>query len=392
MKILMIAPEPFFEPRGTPFSEYFRIKALCELGHTVDLVTYPIGQDKAIEGLRIFRSFRPPFVRSVKTGPSPAKLFLDFFLFFKAAGRLLRREKYDLIHTHEEANIMGAFFSKISGKPHLYDMHSSLVQQMDNFQFTKSKLITGFFKKTEKISLKNARSVIVICRSLYDYAGRITDKEKLTVIENFMDDTPAQPDNDKLDRVKKEIGSDKNKIIMYTGTLETYQGIPLLIDAMTHLENDFRLVLIGGKQEQVDAVSKHVEEKGLRGRVLLLGGKQPGDIPYYLKASDVLVSPRILGTNIPLKIYSYLKSGVPVVATDLYTHTQSINSDISILTAPEPGPLAEGIREAVSEKGKTIAKNAADFCETNYSRQRYLELVSSAVLKALATKARRHKG
>ena len=41
----MLAPEPFFEPRGTPFSEYHRIKALGELGHHVDLVTYPIGRD-----------------------------------------------------------------------------------------------------------------------------------------------------------------------------------------------------------------------------------------------------------------------------------------------------------------------------------------------------------
>lgn len=384
MKILMIAPEPFFEPRGTPFSEYFRIKALCELGHSVDLVTYPIGRDKAIDGLRIFRCFRPPFVKSVKTGPSAAKIFLDFFLFFKAAGRLfLRREKYDLIHTHEEANIMGAFFSKISGKPHLYDMHSSLVQQMENFQFTKSKLITGFFKKIEKISLKNARSVIVICRSLYDYAGGITEKDKLTVIENFIDDTPDQPDNDKLDRVKEEIGGDKKKIVMYTGTLETYQGIPLLIESMNHLDDDFRLVLIGGKKDQVETVRKSVEEKGLQERVVLLGSKQPDDIPYYLKASDVLVSPRILGTNIPLKIYSYLKSGVPVVATNLYTHTQSINNDISILTEPEPRPLAEGIREAVSGKGKTIAKNAAAFCEKNYSHKRYLELVAAAVSKGV---------
>lgn len=184
MKILMIAPEPFFEPRGTPFSEYFRIKALCELGHSVDLVTYPIGQDKTIEGLRIFRSLRPPFIKSVKTGPSAAKVFLDFFLFFKVMGRLFKG-KYDLIHTHEEANIMGAFFSKLTGKPHLYDMHSSLVQQMENFQFTKSKIITGFFRWIEKVSLKNARSIIVICRSLYDYAAKITDKEKLTLIENF---------------------------------------------------------------------------------------------------------------------------------------------------------------------------------------------------------------
>ena len=85
MKILMIAPEPFFEPRGTPFSEYFRIKALGHLGHTVDLVTYPLGQEKEIPGLRIFRSPKPPFVKSVKTGPSYSKIFLDFFLLFMSS-------------------------------------------------------------------------------------------------------------------------------------------------------------------------------------------------------------------------------------------------------------------------------------------------------------------
>ena len=54
----MIAPEPFFEPRGTPFSEFHRIRALTDLGHQVDLVTYPFGRDIAMPGLRVFRSLR----------------------------------------------------------------------------------------------------------------------------------------------------------------------------------------------------------------------------------------------------------------------------------------------------------------------------------------------
>ncbi len=52
----MLAPEPFFEPRGTPFSEYHRIKALTELGHSVDLVTYPFGADVSLPNLRIIRT------------------------------------------------------------------------------------------------------------------------------------------------------------------------------------------------------------------------------------------------------------------------------------------------------------------------------------------------
>jgi glycosyltransferase involved in cell wall biosynthesis len=382
MKILMIAPEPFFEPRGTPFSEYFRIKALGHSGHEVDLVTYPLGEDKKVKGLRIFRSIRPPFVKSVKTGPSAAKLVLDFFLFFKAWARLCRG-KYDVIHTHEEANIMGAFFSKISGTPHLYDMHSSLVQQMNNFRFTRSKIIVSFFKFIERISLKNSKSTIVICKALYDYAATITDEKKLTVIENFIDETPEELDPNRLAQIKDEIGSDEKKVIMYTGTLEAYQGIPLLIDTMKHLNENFRLVLIGGKKEQVEAVKGDVEASALTGRVLVLGRREPHEIPYYLNAAHVLVSPRILGTNIPLKIYSYLKSGIPVVATDLYTHTQSLNKDIAVLAAPEAEAFANGIRDAVSKNGKLTAKKAGEFCRQNYSYERYLKLIEEALNKAV---------
>src|SRR3954467_10978124 len=93
VKILMIAPEPFFEPRGTPFSEYHRIRALLELGHTVDLVTYPFGRDVSLSGLRVFRCARPPLMKGIGIGPSWRKLPLDLTLLV-ASCRRARAEKY----------------------------------------------------------------------------------------------------------------------------------------------------------------------------------------------------------------------------------------------------------------------------------------------------------
>ena len=381
MKILMIAPEPFFEPRGTPFSEYFRIQALAALGHSVDLVTYPFGADKDIPGLRIFRCWRPPWIRAVKTGPSAAKLVLDFFLFCGAVGRLLRGG-YDLVHTHEEGNIMGVVCQKLAKIPHVYDMHSSLVQQMDNFQFTRSKIVIRFFRLIERISLKNATSVIVICRSLFDHAAGITSASKLTLIENFMDDRTAPLDEDKALRLRGELAPDGKKIVMYTGTLEPYQGIPLLLDSMGILGDEYRLVLVGGTPPQVEELGRGLPARGLAGRVSLLGRQPAGEIPYYLRAADVLVSPRVLGTNIPLKIYSYLASGVPVVATDLPTHTQTITPDIAFLAQPEAGAFAAGIARAAGPEGRTVAGQAREFCLKNFTPERYRELVASALAKA----------
>jgi glycosyltransferase involved in cell wall biosynthesis len=386
MKILMIAPEPFFEPRGTPFSEYFRIKALAALGHTVDLVTYPFGADKDIPGLKIFRCWKPPWIKAVKTGPSFAKLVLDFFLFCKVISRLFRG-KYDLIHTHEEGNVMGVLCQKMTKIPHLYDMHSSLVQQMENFRFTRSRIVIGFFGIIERLSLRNAASVIVICRALYDHAAGITPEAKLTLIENFMDDRPAASDREKLLRLKREINPDGKKIVMYTGTLETYQGIPLLLDSLDFLNDDFRLVLIGGNPPQVEELRRKLQAKGSAKRVLLLGQKPAAEIPYYLQAADILVSPRSMGTNIPLKIYSYLASGVPVVATDLPTHTQTVTPDIAILAAPTAEFFAAGIRLAAGPQGRKVAGQAGDHCLKHYTPERYLELVAAAVAKAAPASA-----
>ena len=107
----MLAPEPFFEPRGTPFSEYHRIRALCELGYRVDLVTYPFGRDVRIPRLEIFRCPRPPFVRGVRIGPSGVKILLDLLLAVTAA-RLARTRRYDAIHSHEEAGVLGLWLAK----------------------------------------------------------------------------------------------------------------------------------------------------------------------------------------------------------------------------------------------------------------------------------------
>ena len=81
MNILMLAPEPFFEPRGTPISIYFRIHALGELGHRSPSSPTPSERmSPASTALRIVRSPNLLGIRRVKIGPSLAKIPLDFLL------------------------------------------------------------------------------------------------------------------------------------------------------------------------------------------------------------------------------------------------------------------------------------------------------------------------
>ena len=134
MRILMLAPEPVYTPRGVPIAVVNRCRALTALGLQVDLVTYPMGQDVAMPGLRFVRTPGLPGLHQVKIGPSLAKLPLDALLLWTAA-RQLRRCRYDVIHTVEEAGVAGWLLHAIFRVPYVHDVHSDLVNVLGDYGF-----------------------------------------------------------------------------------------------------------------------------------------------------------------------------------------------------------------------------------------------------------------
>ena len=379
----MIAPEPFFEPRGTPFSEFHRIRALIALGHEVDLVTYPFGQDVAMPGLRVFRSLRPPFLRGVEIGPSFAKLPLDALLTLTAIRRALS-SRYDAIHSHEEGGLIGAVIAALAGVPHLYDMHSSLPQQLTNFAFSRSRIVRRVFLALERFMIRRSRVVIVICPSLEETVRAIEPQAQTVLIENAPGSgedraTPAQASD-----VRRALALEPSApVILYTGTFEAYQGLDLLFDAMAVVQRarpDARLVLAGGKPDQIERARAQARTVGIEAATIFAGERPASEIPAYLLAADVLVSPRSRGTNTPLKIYQYLRSGKPIVATRLLTHTQVLSDETAILTDATPRAFADGLLAALTDvdRAAAIGRRARDLAETKYSYAAYLERTRQA--------------
>lgn len=381
MHILMIAPEPFFEPRGTPFSEYHRIRALLDLGHTVDLVTYPFGKDVNLPGLRIFRAARPPFITHVRIGPSPAKIALDAALTLTALNRV-RQQRYNAVHSHEEGAAVGVLIASALGVPHLYDMHSSLPQQLENFAFSKSAVLRWIFQRLERFAIKRSRVTIVICPHLQDVARQVVPEARTILIENApgSGDTPVEGTGR---AVRAALGIDHSTpVVLYTGTFEPYQGLDLLFTAagLVHRERpDVKFVLVGGRPQQVEKARTKALESGAHG-VVFAGEQSAEKIPGYLDAADVLVSPRSTGTNTPLKIYQYLRAGRPIVATRLLTHTQVLSDDVAILTEPSPRDFARGVLRAVNDPsaGRQIGENARRLADSRYTYEAYLQRTREA--------------
>jgi len=386
----MIAPEPFFEPRGTPFSEYHRIRALIDLGHQVDLVTYPFGQSVSLPGLRVFRCARPPLVHAVKIGPSLAKIPLDGLLALTAIRRVLA-ERYDVVHSHEEGGIIGLLLAGALRVPHLYDMHSSLPQQLSNFAFTESPLLASVFRWIERLMIRRSRAVIVICSTLEETVREIDPHAKVVLIENAPGSVDEEATSEQATAVRSRHGlTASTPIILYTGTFEAYQGLDLLFDAMAIVKArrpDARLMLAGGKAVQVERARAEARAADIEDVTIFAGERPAFEIPAYLAAADVLVSPRSKGTNTPLKIYQYLRSGKPIVATRLVTHTQVLSDETAILTGASAGDFASGIVAALEdpERARAVGRQARALADTKYSYDAYLERTRRAYAALTST-------
>ena len=378
LRILMIAPQPWFQPRGTPFSVLHRIKALSLLGHEIDLVTYPIGQDVPIDHLTIHRARRLPLVRRVKIGPSLPKIFLDWVLYQKAV-ELLKANRYDYLHTHEEAAFFGVPLAQKYGLPHLYDMHSSLPQQLQNFRFSNSRLLTGAFERLERNTIEKSAGVITICPELQNYVEKNFPRKTSILIENVADNSVVFPTTaSKEAALRTQYGLHGKTVVLYYGTFEPYQGIDMLIESAVYAakdNSDIHFLMVGGSDEQTAAYRAKAQKLGVASRFTFTGFVQPEMIPSFVSLCHILVSPRLQGSNSPLKIYSYLRSGKPIVATRHITHTQILNDSVSMLAEPNPQAFAEAILAVAKDakRQKKMVAAAKQLAEKHYSYDDYLQ-------------------
>lgn len=391
LKALVISPQPFFSPRGTPFSVYYRTMITSEQGVSIDLLTYGEGENVDLPNVNIIRIPRFKIFGNVKIGPSLLKLFLDVFVFIRALTLLCSR-RYDFVHAHEEAVFFCSFLKPVFKFKLLYDMHSSLPQQLSNFKFTTSEYLIKIFEFLENYAIRQSDAVITICPDLSDYVHSLIDiPEKEFLIENSIFD-PVKLSNykesyrktDEKKDVIEHLFSSGIPVIVYTGTLETYQGIDIALYSFKIVAkkmNNVRFLIVGGNDQQVDYYSKLSKSLMIQNHVIFTGLVPKNLALECTKRASVLISPRIKGTNTPLKIYEQIASGIPLVATDIYSHTQVLNRDVAFLAKPEPEDFASKIIEALTnqDRQQQIVINARKLYEKKYSRTAYIQKIRQLI-------------
>ena len=351
------------------------VRALADLGHQVDLLTFPQGEPAPVPGVRHLRSLPLPVGR-VRPGPSFAKLALDVPFMIEAWARAIFG-RYDAVHAVEEAAHLIAPLTRLLGRPLVMDVDSSVPDQLRYSGFATRGPLVWTAEALERHALRQARTVITVCRSLTEGVRERAPTAAVFQVEDPpLVDASAHTSAADVATLRAALGLPAGPVVLYSGNFEPYQGVELLVDAAA-LVPEASFVLMGGDAASVDALRARVAPGA---RCVFTGTRPPSDLPAFLALADVLVSPRLKGTNTPFKVYSYMASGKPLVATRIPTHTQLLDDSVAILVEPTAEALADGIRQALTRRidAGVRAARARALLEREYSPARFREKVAQA--------------
>ncbi len=310
LRILMLAPTPFFSDRGGHIRVLNSYLKLRREGHKITLITYPIGRD--ILDIKPIRIKNIPGYTKTSPGFSVYKPFLDFLMYFKAK-KEMKRQEYDLIYAHlHEGALIGISLKKIFGKKVIFDAQGSLTGELSSQGTIKRNSLTyKTIWKIEKYITENSDEIITSTEGLRDFMKKNFKVNKIIVEKDIPDNSLF---NTKIKPAKLNLPKGK-KIVVYLGGLQIYKGIDYLIRAIPHTDKKFHFLIMGYPFEEAKQLAK---EAGVEDRITFTGR-----IPYekaasYLKLGDMAVSPKTLESGeANAKIYNYIAMGLPVVCFDM---------------------------------------------------------------------------
>jgi glycosyltransferase involved in cell wall biosynthesis len=378
-RVLFVAPQPFYQDRGTPIAVRQVLQALGQLGYAVDLLTYPVGSDVASPGLRIVRCANPFGIRSVPVGLSARKLLFDLSL-VPVIRAHLRNRSYACIHAVEEMAFPAVFFGRRYGVPVLYDMQSSLPEQLAGKALFRWAPVRWILEHLERWLIDRS-NIIVSSAGLAAKVQRAAPNARVREWHYPSASIEVEPPD--VGALRERLGiSAQQPVVLYSGTFEAYQGLPELIAAIPLVRAEIpnaTFVLVGadganglGTQESTDSL--------LQSGALRIVERQPrSEMGAYLSMADVLVSPRAYGGNLPLKIFDYLAAGRPIVATDIPTHRTVLTEDRAVLVAPRTDALAEGILSVLGDdvRARRLAAAGRSYAQKHLGWNRFVDTVEA---------------
>jgi glycosyltransferase involved in cell wall biosynthesis len=376
-RVLIVAPQPFYEDRGTCITTRQVAEALACVGYRIDLLTYPVGRSIELPGTRILRTANPFAFHTVPIGFSIRKLVLDLPLTYALAARL-REAPYTAIHAIEEAAFPAVLLGRRYGVPVLYDMQSSLPDQMRTHRLFRTALAQRLLRGCERWLLEEA-DLVIASAGLAARALRAAPGARIREWRFASQQPPVPPEA--VDALRRSLGIPAGaRIVVYSGTFEPYQGLGELLSAIPLVARDVPgtvFVLVGGNGAHIEALSHQAARLGLNGSLRLVQRQPREAAARFLALADVLVSTRSYGENAPLKIFDYLAAGKPIVASNVACHRSVLGEDRAIVVAHTPGDLARALTLTLQDSrlAARLSAGAQRYAEAHLHDGAFIQLV-----------------
>jgi len=373
--VLILAPQPFLEDRGTPIATFELAKALIELGHEVDVLTFPMGRHVELPGLRVFRVSNPFFIRHVPIGFSVRKVLLDLSMAV-AMRRMLKRRDYAAVHAVEESAFL-AVIGRRAGVPVIYDMASSIPEQLARTKGIGGRVWRGLLNRCERWLLGRVDRVVCSRGLAEKVRAAAPGKPVHEWVFLPVNAANAVEATDLRERLRI---ADATLVAVYAGSFAPYQGLDELLRAVPEVvksARNFHLLLVGADASSRSLVERLARDLGVAGHVTVLERQPRETIPGYLALADVLVLPRGWGSNVPLKLFDYRRAGKPIVSSIDSAHELTEANAGVVRVEHTPQALAKALIEILVDDAArqklTIAACAS--VGTSADHGEYLRLV-----------------
>ena len=352
LRILMLAPTPYFSDRGCHVRIYEEARALIRRGHDVRIVTYHLGRDMA--DIPTIRIPAVPWYRKLAAGPSWHKPYLDLLLFCTAAAEV-RRFRPDLLYAHlHEGAFLGIFLKMLFRIPLLFDCQGSLTTEIVDHNFVRpGSLPYRLFRLIE--SFVNSRADLILTSSgpaARDLRERwAVPEDRVRSLMDGVDTEEFRPFE--REEVKRELHLPAGvPVAVFLGVLNRYQGIDILLDVVKIIRDrgiPLHFLIMGFPH---DEYQRRAIAEGLSDRVTFTGRIDYRDAARLLSAGDVAVSPKVSLSEANGKLFNYMACGIPVLAFDTPINREILGDAAVYARFADAENFAVRLEELVLQEGR----------------------------------------
>lgn len=287
------------------------------------------------------------------------------------------------------ANAAGVLAKRALGIPLILEVNAPLV--LERQEFEGGLALPGALAGVERYVFRHADRCIVVSTPLADYLeGLGTARARIEIMPNGADATRFDP-NRRADALRERLGITGGPVVGFTGVVRPWHGPELLVEAVARCGVSQAMILFIGDGPAVDDIRALARDFGIGERVVVTGRVAHDEIPDYLAACDVTVSPRATFYASPMKIPEYMAAGRAVVAPRMPNIEDLVDDGrTGLLFEPESvESLAEQLRRVLESEPlrRELAANGRAEVERRLSWER-----NAARVIEMASELRRGRG